>query len=83
MITPKNRRKCQKCRYEKCLHIGMDSRWVLTADQKKVRFRNYLRKKDEPNSNIDPSSNGIVQVNKEGLTRSILAQKFEFLMSTD
>ena len=57
----------------------MDARWVLTADQKKVRFRNYLRKKDEPNSNLDQSSNGIVQVIKERLTRSILDRKVEFI----
>ena len=26
----------------------MDSRWVLTTEQKKVRFRNYLKKKETP-----------------------------------
>ena len=57
-ITVKNRRKCQRCRYNKCLKIGMDAKWVLTNDQKKIRFRNFLRKKetstDSPNG--DPQN---------------------------
>ena len=44
-VTLKNRKKCQRCRYEKCLAAGMNSRLVLTEDQKKVRFRKMIEKK--------------------------------------
>jgi len=44
-ITVKSRRKCQKCRYLKCLKTGMNPHLVLTEDQKKVRFRNIIKKK--------------------------------------
>eukprot|EP00095_Tigriopus_kingsejongensis_P003147 maker-scaffold662_size116868-snap-gene-0.16 protein:Tk03147 transcript:maker-scaffold662_size116868-snap-gene-0.16-mRNA-1 annotation:"achain thyroid hormone beta dna binding domain homodimer with inverted palindrome tre" len=44
-ITEKTRRKCQKCRYDLCLKSGMDPSLVLDDDQKKVRFRNFLKKK--------------------------------------
>lgn len=56
-ITEKTRRKCQKCRYELCLSAGMDPSLVLDDDQKKVRFRNYLRKKKNI-SNAKPSIDG-------------------------
>ncbi|TRY80570.1 hypothetical protein TCAL_16754 [Tigriopus californicus] len=55
-ITEKTRRKCQKCRYELCLNAGMDPSLVLDDDQKKVRFRNYLRKKK--NNNVKPGFDG-------------------------
>ena len=35
----KNRKKCRKCRYEKCLSIGMKPTMVLSDNQKKIRFR--------------------------------------------
>ena len=44
-ITSKNRKKCQKCRYDKCIEIGMNPNLVLTDDQKKVRFRKMFEKK--------------------------------------
>jgi hypothetical protein len=31
-------RKCQKCRYNKCLSNGMDPKWVLSEDQKRSRY---------------------------------------------
>lgn len=46
VISLKNRRRCQKCRYDLCLKSGMRPEAVLTVDQKKVRFRNMLRKKN-------------------------------------
>ena len=33
-INPNTRKGCQKCRYDKCIKIGMNPGWVLTADQK-------------------------------------------------
>ena len=44
-ITSKNRKKCQRCRYDKCIEIGMNPNLVLTDDQKKVRFRKMFEKK--------------------------------------
>ena len=46
-MSYKNRKKCQKCRYEACLRVGMDPGLVLTEDQKKARFRKMLEKKNE------------------------------------
>ncbi|TRY76250.1 hypothetical protein TCAL_08790 [Tigriopus californicus] len=44
-VTAKNRKKCQRCRYDKCVDMGMNPSLVLTDDQKKVRFRKMLEKK--------------------------------------
>ena len=44
-ITSKNRKKCQRCRYNRCIEVGMNPNLVLTDDQKKVRFRKMLEKK--------------------------------------
>ncbi len=46
MVDTKSRRKCQKCRYERCLANGMNPDAVLNDDQKKIRFRHSLKKKE-------------------------------------
>ncbi len=43
-ITPDNRKKCKKCRYEACLKAGMRADAVMSEDQYKVWFRRMLRK---------------------------------------
>ncbi len=44
VITPENRKKCKKCRYEACLRAGMRAESVMNEDQYKVWFRRMLRK---------------------------------------
>ena len=44
-ITVASRRKCQRCRYDRCVLSGMCHLAVLSEDQKKVRFQRMLRKK--------------------------------------
>ena len=41
-VSYKNRKKCQKCRYEACLIAGMDPNLVLTEEQKKARYKKRL-----------------------------------------
>lgn len=45
LITTANRRRCQRCRYNRCLKAGMKPDSVLTDDQKKIRFRKINLKK--------------------------------------
>ncbi len=47
VIFPKCKQHCKKCRFDKCLAIGMDPKWVLSNDEKRIRFKNYFKKKDE------------------------------------
>jgi len=47
LINVATRRKCQKCRYERCLVAGMNPDAVLDEGQKKVRFRKLLLKRQK------------------------------------
>ena len=39
--------RCKKCRYLKCLSVGMDPKWVMSNEEKRIRFKNFFKKKDE------------------------------------
>ena len=60
----KNRRKCQKCRYTRCLLNGMNPKAVLNEDQKKVRFRNSLKKKEARDS-LNVSSREFIESSED------------------
>lgn len=47
VVSVATRRKCQKCRYERCLLAGMKPDAVLDPEQKKVRFRKLLKKQQK------------------------------------
>lgn len=47
IITVATRRRCQKCRYDRCVAAGMRSDAVLDEDQKKIRFRKLLMKRQK------------------------------------
>jgi len=46
VITPANRRKCQLCRYKRCLVAGMRPEAVLNEKQKRFHFRKLLQRQE-------------------------------------
>jgi hypothetical protein len=37
---------CQKCRWDRCLEIGMDARLIMSEEEKRQRFKHFFEKKD-------------------------------------
>jgi hypothetical protein len=71
-ITPHNRRKCQSCRYNKCIQIGMKSDCVLNdhelEEKRKVILKNRMKRissSSQPVSNL----NDLSQTNLNELVR--------------
>ena len=50
VIFPRCKQHCKRCRLDKCISIGMDPKWVMTNEEKRIRFKNFFKKKDEKNS---------------------------------
>jgi len=50
-ITYADRKQCSACRYASCLRIGMKPELVLTEDDKKRRFKKFLKKKEAEHQN--------------------------------
>jgi hypothetical protein len=46
VITVANRRKCKKCRFTLCQQAGMTESAILTEEQKKMRFRKMIQKRE-------------------------------------
>ncbi len=46
-ITPENRKKCKRCRFEQCLRSGMRPDAVLNETQYQRRFRKMISKQQE------------------------------------
>ena len=41
-VSVASRRGCQKCRFSKCLLVGMTASWVLSDEQCSIRWRGEM-----------------------------------------
>ena len=64
-VTPKTRRRCQKCRYDLCIKAGMQPEAVMTEDQVKVRFRKMFTKRGENKNSTSEENTDINQKDNE------------------
>ena len=46
-INVKTRKSCQRCRFDRCLAVGMKPSWVLTEEEKAKRFRKNREKRKQ------------------------------------
>lgn len=58
-MSLKTRKNCQFCRYKMCVEAGMKTAWVLTDEERKVKFEGRVKKKNKSgNNNIDDELEG-------------------------
>ncbi len=46
-VTARTRRRCQSCRYDRCLRAGMRPEFVMDEEQRRVRMEKCRRKREE------------------------------------
>ena len=56
-VTLKTRKNCQYCRYRRCERAGMKTSWVLTEEERKLKFAGKGKKRKER-----AASGGITQL---------------------
>merc|ERR1711915_676483 len=44
-IDPDTRKNCKYCRFQRCLQSGMKMSWVLSDEQRIIRFNKYYKTK--------------------------------------
>lgn len=57
-MTTTNRRKCQKCRLDRCKFAGMSEVAILTEEQKKKRFRKMLQRREREQQGSSSQTSG-------------------------
>eukprot|EP00095_Tigriopus_kingsejongensis_P000593 snap_masked-scaffold95_size379157-processed-gene-0.8 protein:Tk00593 transcript:snap_masked-scaffold95_size379157-processed-gene-0.8-mRNA-1 annotation:"PREDICTED: uncharacterized protein LOC778670" len=78
-INAKNRRRCQKCRYDRCLEHGMKPSCVLDEIQRKTRFRKpFVRKKPRRKMKKEPLTDSDLQDQDQALLESLDQGEFDF-----
>merc|ERR1719499_1177980 len=53
-VTQTTRRKCQPCRYKKCIGAGMRPTWILSSQERQRRFHGHER--EENRKDLDPTA---------------------------
>ena len=77
-VSQHTRRGCQKCRFEKCLRVGMTASWVLSEEQCQIRFgkgktKRKVRRESCEESQEPPDRPGAFSLEDQTFVESLLA----------
>merc|ERR1719433_753724 len=66
-VTLKTRKNCQYCRYRLCENAGMKTSWVLTEEERKLKFAGKGKKRKDRVSSGNLSQSDSTEVQEPGL----------------
>merc|ERR1719400_1182638 len=66
-VTLKTRKNCQYCRYRLCENAGMKTSWVLTEEERKLKFAGKGKKRKDRVSSGSLSQSDSTEVQEPGL----------------
>lgn len=69
-VTLKTRKNCQFCRYKLCLSVGMKTSWVLTEEERKLKFEGKgkgkrKRKSDDQDEETVDNNLAVLSISEE------------------
>ena len=83
-VNLKTRKNCQFCRYKLCEAAGMKTAWVLTEEERKLKFQGKGKRKRSSSSGIRDSQNEAVkQPNNDVLSKDDLANISNYVAASD
>merc|ERR1712002_859335 len=61
-VNLKTRKNCQSCRYKLCEAAGMKTTWVLTEEERKMKFDGKGKKRRSSSTSANQSEDNLIKI---------------------